>query len=110
MCEPEAIRDPGEACSTAVLDIGGTTGALVILADESMHGREIEICPTGDLAGRSHNVVRARQAPRGVVHAAIFPTLSEDDYSVLDDSGEPLFDVFVSGGAVTEVDVRVSTH
>jgi hypothetical protein len=106
MCEPEAIRDLGVPCSTAVLDIGATTGALVILADEFMLGREIEICPKGDLAGRSHNVVRARQAPRGVVHAAVFPTLSEDEYTVLDHSRQPLFDVFVSGGAVTEVDVR----
>ncbi|MFZ0666409.1 MAG: hypothetical protein WAM97_11695 [Acidimicrobiales bacterium] len=106
MCESETTRDADERCSTAVLDIGGTTGALVIFANDRMLGREIEICPKGDPAARSHNVVRARQAPLGVVHAAIFPTLSEDDYSVLDDSGQPLFDVFVSGGAVTEVDVR----
>jgi hypothetical protein len=89
---------------TAVLDIGGDTGALIIYADEKMVGEEIEICRPGDLHSRCHNVVRARRAYSGLVYAAVFPALSDGSYEVLDTEGSPCRMANVAGGRVTEVD------
>jgi hypothetical protein len=91
-------------CETAVLDIGGDTGALIIYADEKMVGEEIEICRPGDLRSRCHNVVRARRAPSGLVYAAVFPALSDGSYEVLDTEGSPCRKANVAGGRVTEID------
>jgi hypothetical protein len=93
-------------CETAVLDIGGDTGALIIYADAASVGEEIEICRSGDLTTRVHNVVRARRAPAGLVHAAVFPALGAGDYDVLSAEGLPGRKVAVLGGRVTEVDCR----
>jgi hypothetical protein len=73
-----------------------------------MVGDEIEICPVGDLSRREHNVVRARRAPTGLVYAAVFPTLSQGDYSVLTKELLPSHLVSVSGGRVTEIDCRTT--
>jgi len=92
--------------SAAVLDIGGDKGALVIYSDAEMLGEEIEICFSGKLETRCHNVVRARRRLTDVVYAAVFPTLSEGEYDILDDSGIPTRQVSVAGGSVAEVDCR----
>ena len=76
MREERAPDPDGGATSGAVLDIGGDTGALVIYADEHMVGDEIEICPSGELSQREHNVVRARRTQAGLVYAAVFPSLT----------------------------------
>ena len=94
----------GGAMSGAVLDIGGETGALVIYADEALVGSEIEICPSGCLAEREHNVVRERPTPSGSVYAAVFPALLEGDYTVLTEDLEPSHEVSVVGGMVSEID------
>jgi hypothetical protein len=91
---------------SAVLDIGGEIGALIIYADQDMVGEEIEICRSGDLSSKAHNVVRARRAPTGLLYAAVFPTLYGDRYDVLGADGIPIRQVGVSGGRVTEVDCR----
>jgi len=102
----EVPRSNDDTCSTAVLDIGKETGALVIYADVSMVGEEIEICPDGVLALKSHNVVRARQTPNGIVHAAVFPALVEGSYSILDRSFIPTRVVEIIGARVSEIDCR----
>ena len=94
----------GGAMSGAVLDIGGETGALVIYADEVLLGGEIEICPTGRLAEREHNIVRERRTPSGSVYAAVFPALIEGYYTVLTEDLEPSYEVSVVGGMVSEID------
>jgi len=91
-------------CETAVLDIGGDTGALIIYAGEEMVGEEIEICRPGDPRLRVHNVVRARRAFSGLVYAAVFPALSDGCYEVLGSEGRACREANVSGGRVTEVD------
>jgi hypothetical protein len=96
----------GGAMSGAVLDIGGDAGALVIYADDHLVGSEIEICPSGRVQDREHNVVRARQTPSGPVYAAVFPALLEGGYSVLTEALEPSHEVSVVGGMVTEIDCR----
>ena len=95
----------GQIGETAVLDIGGESGALIIYADGEMVGKEIEICRSGDLESRVHNVVRARRASSGLVYAAVFPTLSSGRYDVLRPNGTACQEATVSGGRVTEVDL-----
>lgn len=104
--EPGAPDPEGGVCSGAVLDIGGDTGALVIYADELVVGSEIEICPSGDLAKREHNVVRARRTQTGFVYAAVFPSLKQGEYSVLAKDLLPSHEVSVIGGSVSEIDCR----
>ena len=98
---------PGRGdCSGAVLDIGGDTGALVIYADRRMVGEEIEICPSGDISRREHNVVRQRMTPNGLVYAAVFPAVLQGRYAILADDGQPRHEISVLGGRVTEFDSR----
>ncbi len=104
--EPRRERHQSDVCETAVLEIGGDTGALIIFADEDMVGEEIEICRPGRLDTRVHNVVRARRAPVGLVFAAVFPALTGGEYDVLGEDGKPCREATVSGGRVTEVDCR----
>ncbi len=110
MSEPSepCVTDPhAHVCETAVLDIGGETGALIIYAGEDTVGDEIEVCESGNLASRVHNVVRARRAPSGLVYAAVFPALPGGRYDVLGPDGLPRREATVSGGSVTEVDCRL---
>ena len=67
-------------------------------------GGEIEICPTGRLAEREHNIVRERRTPSGSVYAAVFPALIEGYYTVLTEDLEPSYEVSVVGGMVSEID------
>jgi hypothetical protein len=97
-----------QMASSAVLDIGGSTGALVIYADEQMVGREVEICGPYDSRPIAHNVVRTRQTPQGPVFAAVFPTVDAGEYVVLGRDGSRSAPISVRGGAVAEVDCRIS--
>jgi hypothetical protein len=90
----------------AVLDIGGSTGALVIYAPESALESEIEICHPDAPGRRSHNVVRAHRAAVGDVYAAVFPDVAEGEYSVIAADGSLSEPILVIGGSVTEVDIR----
>jgi hypothetical protein len=87
-----------------VLDIGGNIGALIIYADESCLGSEIDLTPVG--APRSHHLhtmVRRRRATGKDVIAGLYPEVREGTYIVwgLEDSG-PLGEVTVMGGQVSE--------
>jgi hypothetical protein len=42
---------------SAVLDIGGDIGALVLYTPEEFRGKEIEVSPTGDDGRRTHTAV-----------------------------------------------------
>jgi hypothetical protein len=106
--ERGAAYPEGGVCSGAVLDIGGDTGALVIYSDELMVGSEIEVCPSGDLSKREHNVVRTRRTPAGSVYAAVFPSLKQGEYSVLTKDLLPSHEVSVVGGSVSEIDTRTA--
>ena len=87
-----------------VLDIGGTIGALIIYADETCLGSEIDLTPAG--APRSHHLhtmVRRRRATNKDVIAGLYPEVSEGTYVVwgIADGG-PLGEVSVVGGQVSE--------
>ena len=96
-------RTPGPAPGlpdALVLDIGGDIGALIIYADETCLGSEIDLTPVG--APRSHHLhtmVRRRRATNKDVIAGLYPEVREGTYIVwgLEDSG-PLGEVTVMGG------------
>jgi hypothetical protein len=92
--------------TSAILDIGDETGALVIYADESMVGREVEIAGIGGEVAIAHNVVRTRHTPNGPVYAAVFPGVARGEYTVLGNDVIRPSEVVVNGGSVAMVDCR----
>jgi hypothetical protein len=87
-----------------VLDIGGDIGALVLYADETCLGSEVDITPFGE--PRSHHIhtmVRRRRATGKDVIAGLYPELLEGTYTIwgLDESG-PIGEVNILGAQVTE--------
>lgn len=84
--EPARWGDP----DCVVLDIGGSSGALVICADPGDEGREVEISLGSAPARRTHAALRARRVSRGRVVAACFPSLAAGEYLVWPvDGGDP---------------------
>jgi hypothetical protein len=93
-------EEPRATILTSVaVDIGDGYGALVILADAAMEGREIEIEDAD--ARRQHAVVHRVGPGDGRVWGAVFPSLPAGGYTVLS-AGEPISSVEVSSGAVTQ--------
>ena len=45
---------------SVLLDIGDDVGALVLYVDADLHQREIEVCPLGVEAQRTHSAVLER--------------------------------------------------
>jgi hypothetical protein len=93
---------PGAGVSQGVmLDIGDDTGALVIYATETLLGREVEISPVVVGSQRVHAVVHPRWAGGRQLFAAVFPSLAQGDYQLLDGT-RMLGQVTITGGQVTE--------
>jgi hypothetical protein len=101
---PYVDEGPTEGPAEAlVLDIGGDIGALVLYAEESWLGMEIDVTPLG--APRSHHMhtmIRRRRAVDREFIAGVFPELSEGTYTVWGIDGHPLGDVTIRGGHVSE--------
>lgn len=99
----EAQPAPGVS---PVLDIGGDVGALVVYLASPPPGGELEGCPAGDAGRPFHTGVHLRHVGPSPVHVAVFPALGEGSYDLLDGRGGVLARVVVTGGAVSEVDLR----
>jgi hypothetical protein len=87
-----------------VLDIGGNIGALVLYADETCLGSEIDVTPAGAPRGHHiHTMVRRRRATGKDVIAGLYPELLEGSYTIwgLDDTG-PIGEVNIVGAQVSE--------
>lgn len=85
-----------------VLDIGGDVGALVVYADEACLGWEIDLTPAG--APPSHHVhtmIRRRAVAQQFV-AGVYPALRAGVYTLWGLDGQPLAEVVIAGGHVTE--------
>jgi len=90
---------------SVLLDIGGNTGALIIVTGPEWDGREIEISPKDqDPTVRTHVAVRARHVSSGVRYSAVFPTLPAGPYVIWRTPTEPAGTVVVPGAAVTEIE------
>jgi hypothetical protein len=86
-----------------VLDIGGEIGALILYADESCLGWEIDLTPAG--VSRSHHVhtmIRRRRACDREFIAGVYPELVEGTYTIWGVDDHPLGDVMITGGHVSE--------
>jgi hypothetical protein len=89
-----------------VLDIGGTFGAVIIYTDPDLHGREIEISPTGDDQRRTHKDVLDRSRADNEAFTAVFDRVGEGTYTFWLNDEARSRDVRVDGGAITELDWR----
>lgn len=91
---------PAEAL---VLDIGDDVGALILFADESCLGQEIDITAAG--APRSHHthtMIRRRRAVGREFIAGVYPELHAGTYTLWGVDGDELGEVTIVGGQVTE--------
>jgi hypothetical protein len=86
-----------------VLDIGDDVGALIIYAEEACLGSEIDLTPVG--APQSHHIhtmIRRRRATNRDVIAGLFPELREGRYTVWGLGSEPIGEVTIVGGQISE--------
>ena len=91
-----------------LLNIGGDTGALVLHTDPDLHGVEIEISPAGDDHSRSHKQVLERSIRGRAAFTAVYDDLREGMYTLWVDGEPRACDVQITGGAVSQVDWRVT--
>ncbi len=89
-----------------MIEIGETTGALIVYTAAELEGREIEIRPHDGNWSGLHTGVRARHVGSRVLHAGVFGSLPVGHYHLRlrASSGEEaaVRTVTVSGAAVTE--------
>jgi hypothetical protein len=88
---------------SVVLEIGHAVGALVVHTPATLAGLEIEIARHGETHAFVHTEVRERQLPYGSVYAAVFASLPEGAYTLLDGPPGSECDVEIEPGRVTEV-------
>jgi hypothetical protein len=102
-------HDHGESRSQhVVLDLGEGVGALVVHTSTELLGAEIEISPAGDDALRQHKAVLTRSAGETTLHVLVYDNLAEGDYTLWLDGTAWRRGVSVTGGAVSELDLRVA--
>ena len=75
---------------------------------EELAGTEIDIVGIGPGTTSTHSLVRPRVMPHGVVYAAVYPGLPMGAYRIPATATYPATDLQVIGGAVVEVDWRIS--
>src|SRR5689334_8883378 len=90
----------------AVVDIGEDVGALIIYCRPELRGVQIDISLRGREWQRVHTDVLERRANNQPVFAALFYALPVGDYVIWGNGGEPIGEVTVSGGLVTEINWR----
>ena len=100
-----APENPHAGQGSVLLDIGGEVGALVVLAPDSMLGREVEIAPAGESfreVHRPHVAVVRRPVAGGAVASLVFPELATGRYALAEKgTGDVRLVVDVRGGEVT---------
>jgi hypothetical protein len=91
--------------AAAVLDIGGSVGALLVQCTADLDGAEIQLYGA-EGALLTHTEVHLRTAAGTATYAGLFPALSAGEYRVEVRPGEPHRWVAVLGGKVTVLDAR----
>jgi hypothetical protein len=93
---------PTRPSQAVLLDVGEHAGALVLLSCPQREGLEVEIHPVVSPEQRQHVWVLPRQGRDGAtIHAAVFPCLTPDVYSVLEPDGSIRDVVAVPANRVT---------
>jgi hypothetical protein len=93
--------------STVVMEVGGDTGALVLYADATELGVEVDIFRKGDATPLTHTAIRERHLGGAVLYAGVYPGLPAGDYTVAAVGIHPPTDVTIVGGVVAEVHADV---
>jgi hypothetical protein len=103
--EPYVDEGPLETPEFLVLDIGDDVGALIVYAGEACLGREIDITPVGEPQSHlTHSMVRRRRAIERELVACVFPELRAGTYTLWGLDHQPMAEVVIEGGRVTEFD------
>ena len=89
-----------------VLDIGGDIGAMVVLMDPATAGTELQLRSEHEPPIAVHTGVWNRPHGAATITAAVFPELVTGSYWVLDPGGHDVRSVAISGGELTEIDLR----
>ncbi len=84
-----------------MVDVGERRGALVLRAPAESEGLEVEIHPVSDPTRRTHVWVLPRGARGVTVYAAVFPSLPDGEYAVLEPDGSTRMVVSVPPNQVT---------
>jgi len=90
----------------AILDIGDEVGALIIHCRPELHGKQIDVSRRGYEWQRLHTDVLERRVNQRSIFAALFLALPEGDYIIWGNGAEPVGEIAITGGQVTEVDWR----
>ena len=97
---PGRRQGPAESL---VLDIGGDIGAVILYADETVLGKEIDLTPVGvPRSHHLHTMVRRRRAFDQELIAGVYVEVTEGDYTVWGLDDKPLGTITVTGGEVAE--------
>jgi len=94
---------PSSELTSVMLDIGGGFGALVVNATPSDAERQVDI--VDDRGQRQHAVVHKVTMPGSASHQAVFASLPQGGYELLDASGVSIRSFTVQDGYVTDVDL-----
>jgi hypothetical protein len=89
----------------AVLDIGDNVGALLALMNPEAEGTELFV-RRDDGTDTVHTGVWSRHQSNEHITAALFCSLPEGAYWVLEDDGRDRIAVTVKGGELAELDLR----
>ena len=90
----------------AVLDIGGGSGALLVIVPAVLLGTEPEVSRAGRPAVRIHTGVRLRAAGGMRVPVALFPSLAAGTWTLQGQGPCATREVEIADGRVTQVDWR----
>jgi hypothetical protein len=93
-------HEPG---ATPVLDIGGDVGALVVELGAVPPTGELEACPRAHPDLRFHTGVHWRQVAGKRVAVAVYPSIIQGDYEILDQQLRSVASVQIEGGEVAHV-------
>jgi hypothetical protein len=90
----------------AVLDIGGGTGALLVIVPAALLGTEIEVSPVGQPIARTHTGVHERPMSGGALPVALFPSLGAGTWTLWGYGPCATRTVEILDGEVTHLDWR----
>jgi hypothetical protein len=101
------IESAGPAPSgPAVLDIGGGTGALLVIVPAALLHTEIEVSPVGQPTARTHTGVHERPMSGCVLPVALFPSLGAGTWTLWGSDPCTSRTVEIIDGEVTQLDWR----
>jgi hypothetical protein len=102
---PHGHERPHVPQSGAVLDIGGSVGALLVHCTPDLDGAEIQLYD-GDGTLLTHTEVHRRTTAGRLSYAGLFPALDAGEYQVELRPGAQPRPVSVVGGRVAVLDAR----